>query len=62
MLNEKDMVALVPARPTHDAVAGINAEAVNKRLAESERTPTAAWVSGDAGRIAKGIVRKKAAR
>lgn len=62
LLNGKDMVALVPARPTHDAVAGMDAAAVNKRLAASERTPTDAWVSGDAGRIAKGIVRKKAAR
>lgn len=62
LLNGKDMVALVPARPTHDAADGMDAAAVNKRLAASERTPTQAWVPGDASRMVKEIVRKKAAR
>jgi hypothetical protein len=62
LLNGKDMVALVPARPTHDAADGMDAAAVNKRLAASERTPSYAWVAGDANRIAQKIVRKKAAR
>lgn len=62
LLNGKDMVALVPAHPTHDASAGLDVAAINRRLASSERTPTAPWVPGDASRLAKDILRKKAAR
>ena len=41
LLNGKDMVALVPARPTHGAATGLDVTAVNRRLAASERTRTA---------------------
>jgi antitoxin (DNA-binding transcriptional repressor) of toxin-antitoxin stability system len=62
LLNGKDMVALVPARPTHDAVAGLDVTAVKRRLVASERTPTAPWNPGDAGRLAREVLRKKTAR
>lgn len=62
LLNGKDMVALVPAHPTHDADSGLDVAAINRRLAASERTPTAPWAPGDAGRLAKTILRKKATR
>ena len=62
LLNGKDMVALVPAHPTHDAIAMLDAPAINRRLAASERTPTAPWTPGDAGRLAKHVLRPKPAR
>lgn len=61
LLNGKDMVALVPARPTHEAAAGLDVPAVNRRLAASERTPSAPWRPGDAGRLAKQVLRKRTA-
>ena len=59
LLNGKDMVALVPARPTHDAPEGVDVDAVNARLAASEKTPVTAWKSGDALRIARRSIRRK---
>ena len=41
LLNGKDMVALVPAHPTHDLPSNLDVPAVNRRLAASERTPSA---------------------
>ena len=62
LLNGKDMVALVPAHPTHEAIAKLDAPAINRRLAASERTPSAPWTPGDAGRLAKQVLRQKPAR
>lgn len=62
LLNGKDMVALVPARPTHDVTEKLDVSAVNRRLAASERTPTAPWTPGDAGRLAKQVLRRKPVR
>jgi antitoxin (DNA-binding transcriptional repressor) of toxin-antitoxin stability system len=62
LLNGKDMVALVPARPTHEAAVGLEVAAVNRRLAASERTPTAPWNPGDAGRLVKQVLRPKTIR
>ena len=62
LLNGKDMVALVPAHPTHDVTANLDVTAVNRRLAASERTPTAPWTPGDAGRLAKQVLRRKPVR
>lgn len=62
LLNGKDMVALVPARPAHEALAELDAPAVNQRLAASEKTPSAPWNPGDAARLAKQVVRRKSAR
>ena len=62
LLNGKDMVALVPAYPTHSANAELNVTAINQRLAASEQTPTAPWIPGDAGRLAKQVLRRKSAR
>ena len=62
LLNGKDMVALVPARPTHDVTASLDVPAVNRRLAASERTPTVPWTPGDAGRLAKQVLRRKPVR
>ena len=62
LLNGKDMVALVPAHPTHDAIAKLDAPAINRRLAASERTPSAPWTPGDAGRLAKQVLQRKQAR
>ena len=62
LLNGKDMVALVPARPTHDGEAGLDVAAVNRRLAASERTASAPWTPGDAKRLAKKALGKNAAR
>ena len=59
LLNGKDMVALVPARPTHDVGAGLDVAGINARLAASEKTPTAAWKPGDAARIARRALRRK---
>jgi prevent-host-death family protein len=59
LLNGKDMVALVPARPTHDAPEAVDVDAVNARLAASEKTPVTAWKSGDALRIARRSIRRK---
>ena len=62
LLNGKDMVALVPAHPTHDSSVGLDVSAINKRLAASERTATTPWVAGDATRLAKQVLRKKSSR
>lgn len=62
LLNGKDMVALVPAYPTHVATADLDVTAINQRLAASEQTPAAPWISGDAGRLAKQVLRRKSAR
>ena len=62
LLNGKDMVALVPAHPAHDVTADVEVSTVNRRLAASERTPTAAWNHGDAARLAKRVLRKKSSR
>jgi hypothetical protein len=59
LLNGKDMVALVPARPTHDFTPNLDAPEVNRRLAASERTPSAPWTSGDAARLAKQVLKTK---
>ena len=59
LLNGKDMVALVPVRATHGAIAKLDVPAINRRLAASERTPTAPWTPGDAGRLAKQVLRRK---
>ncbi len=57
-----ELAALVPAPPTHDVTAELDIQAVNRRLAESEKTPTAPWTSGDASRLAKQVLRKRATR
>lgn len=57
-LKGKDMVALVPAYPTHDVAANFDLRAINRRLAASERTPSAAWVPGNAKRLAKQVLRR----
>ena len=62
LLNGKDMVALVPAHPTHGVPADLDVPAINHRLAASEQTPTAPWTPGDAGRLAKQVLRRKPAR
>ena len=62
LLNGKDMVALVPARPTHAVPAALDVPAINRRLAASERTPAAPWTPGDAARLAKRVLRRKPAR
>ena len=59
LLNGKDMVALVPARPTHDFTPNLDAPEVNRRLAASERTPSAPWTRGDAARLAKQALKTK---
>ena len=59
LLNGKDMVALVPAHPTHDVTTNLDVPAINRRLAASERTPTAPWNPGDAARLAKQVLRRK---
>ncbi len=59
LLNGKDMVALVPAHPTHDVPASLEIPAINQRLAASERTSAAPWTPGDAGRLAKQLRRRK---
>lgn len=58
LLNGKDMVALVPAHPTHDAAVALDVAAVNRRLAASEQSPPAPWNPGDAGRLAQQVLRK----
>ena len=62
LLNGKDTVALVPAHPTHDLPAEMDAPAVSRRLAASERTPSAPWTAGDAGRFAKKLLEPESAR
>ena len=62
LLNGTDMVALVPARPTHDLESNLDVPAVNRRLAASERTPSAPWKRGDAARLAKQVLRAKPVR
>ena len=62
LLNGKDMVALVPARPTHDLEPNLDVPAVNRRLAASERTPSAPWKRGDAARLAKQVLQAKPGR
>ena len=59
LLNGKDMVALVPARPTHDFTPNLDGSEVNRRLAASERTPSAPWTRGDAARLAKQVLKTK---
>ncbi|MEN9674921.1 MAG: hypothetical protein RIS76_817 [Verrucomicrobiota bacterium] len=59
LLNGKDMVALVPARPTHDVVSELDAASINRRLATAEKTAVAPWNSGDARRLAKQLLRQK---
>jgi len=62
LLNGKDMVALVPAHPTHVINAELDVAAINQRLEASEKTRTAPWIPGDAGRLAKQVLRRKSAR
>jgi antitoxin (DNA-binding transcriptional repressor) of toxin-antitoxin stability system len=62
LLNGKDMVALVPARPTHDAAAELDAVSINRRLAASEKTPTEPWNPGDARRLTQQLLRQKRAK
>ena len=62
LLNGTDMVALVPARPTHDLEPNLDVPAVNRRLAASERTPLAPWKRGDTVRLAKQVLRAKPGR
>ena len=62
LLNGKDMVALVPAYPTHVVPAELEGPYINRRLAASEKTSVASWTPGDAGRLAKKILRRKPAR
>ncbi len=62
LLNGKDMVALVPARPTHHLEPNLDVPAVNRRLAASERTPSAPWKRGDAARLAKQVLQAKPGR
>ncbi|HAB16801.1 MAG TPA: hypothetical protein PLX89_24735 [Verrucomicrobiota bacterium] len=62
LLNGKAMVALVPARPAHDVPTELDVSAVNRRLAASEETPSAPWKTGDAGRVAKQVLRQKERR
>ena len=62
LLNGKDMVALVPAHPTHDVAANLAVPAINRRLAASERTSSAPWTRGDAARLAKQVLRRKPVR
>ncbi len=59
LLNGKDMVALVPARPTHEVPVGLDPETVHKRLAASEQTPSTPWKKGDAVRIARQALKSK---
>ncbi len=60
LLNGKDMVALVPARPTHDATGGLDVHTANARLAASGKTPPTPWKAGDASRLAKRTLRRRA--
>ncbi|MFM7816457.1 MAG: hypothetical protein ACKPGI_05760 [Verrucomicrobiota bacterium] len=60
LLNGKEMVALVPAHPTHKLPSNLDVPAVNRRLAASERTPSAPWNRGDAARLAKQLIKAKA--
>lgn len=62
LLNGKDMVALVPAYPTHDVVDELDVATVNQRLAASERTATAVWNPGDARRLAKQVLQRKSSK
>jgi hypothetical protein len=62
LLNGKDMVALVPARPTHDQISNLDVPEINRRLATSEQTPSAPWARGDAARLAKKVLRTKPVR
>ena len=62
LLNGKDMVALVPARPTHDDAAGLDAVSINRRLAAAEKTPTQPWNPGDARHLAKQLRRQTTAK
>lgn len=59
LLNGKDMVALVPAHPTHEVPSNLDVPSVNRRLAASERTPSAPWNRGDAARLAKQLIKAK---
>ena len=59
LINGKDMVALVPTRPTHDLTPKLDEPEVNRRLAASERTPSAPWTRGDAARLAKQVLKTK---
>ncbi len=62
LLNGKAMVALVPARPTHEThevSSSPDVLAINRRLAASEKTPKAAWVPGDArSRVLRSLRRR----
>ena len=62
LLNGKDMVALVPARLTHDSSPELGVASTNEQLEESEKSPTAPWNAGDAVRLAKQITKKKGQR
>jgi len=60
LLNGKEMVALVPAHPTHKLPSNLDVPSVNRRLAASERTPSSPWNRGDAARLAKRLTKAKA--
>ena len=59
LLNGKAMVALVPARPTHDVDSGLDVAGINARLASSENGPTAPWEPGQAARIARRTLQRR---
>lgn len=62
LLNGKDMVALVPAHPTHDTTANQNVPVINRRLAASERTSAEPRARGDAARLARQVLQRKPVR
>ncbi len=62
LLNGKDMVALVPAHPTHDHTAGVDVPGINRRLEASELTPAAPWNADDSARLARQLLRRKSPR
>lgn len=44
------------------AIAELEVTSINHRLATSEQTPTAPWTSGDAGRLARQVLRRTSGR
>jgi len=62
LLNGKDMVALVPAHPTHARPEDLDVPAIDARLAASEATSNFPWKSGDAAKLAKKVLRRKSSR
>ena len=50
------------AHRTHVATAELDLTAINQRLATSEKTPAAPWISGDASRLAKQVLQRTSGR